>query len=239
MKIRNRNTILDIPTDESGSIQTNNTDIFVTGGTFSASTISFNNNNGGGFNVTGISLTGATVDFVADETSRDSSYPSPSNNFQVYNLRIKDFETYSTQYGLWISSGKFIAVEDTSIQTIDVRHLVFLTSSATTVSGVEYPIANYVSSSTERNVTAGVVVEKGNTISGTSSYISIAHSGEYYIDYSTAITIGNNVYSTTNTSGEAVSGNFAQAGTVGQAIQNSGSDPSFPNSVLVVLKQVR
>ena len=39
--------------------------------------------------------------------------------------------------------------------------------------------------------------------------------------------------------GDVISAAFAQTGTIGQAIENSGSNPSFPNSVLVSLQQRR
>ncbi len=185
-------------------------------------------------------ITGVTAfNLVTDETDRDTTYPSPSDNFQVYNLRTDFIETYKSDFGLWLSNGMFVGIENTSVQDVDIRHIVYLTSSGETINGNEYPVVDYASSSSERNVTGGVIVEIGDVISGTSNFVSVAHFGKYYIDYSVAVTIGDNVYSTTNTTGLAIAGNFANAGTIGKAIENSGSNPSFTGSVLVQLTQVR
>jgi hypothetical protein len=185
-------------------------------------------------------ITGVTAfNLVTDETDRDTTYPSPSDNFQVYNLRTDSIETYKSDFGLWLSNGMFVGIENTSVQDVDIRHIVYLTSSGETINGNEYPVVDYASSTSERNVTGGVIVEIGDVISGTSNFVSVAHFGKYYIDYSATVTIGDNVYSTTNTTGLANAGNFANAGTIGKAIENSGSNPSFTGSVLVQLTQVR
>ena len=65
------------------------------------------------------------------------------------------------------------------------------------------------------------------------------YDGVYYVDYQSAISIGENVYGQTNNSGNAQGGNFAQSGSVGQAIENSGANPSYPNSVFVSLQNRR
>lgn len=235
MKIRNRNTILDIPTDESGSIQTNNTDIFVTGGTFLSNTITFRNNNGGTFDVPGITLSGASIGFVTDEDDRDATYPSPVDRFQVFNLRTNFIETYRTDYGLWLNNGMVVAIEDTSVEDVDIRHIVYTTTTGRTISGFEYPLVAYPVDSTSRGLAIGVVVQIGDTISGTSSYISVAQLGQYYVNHNATITIGNPVYARTDGSGLADDGTFAQSGTIGKAIQNSGSNPNYSASTLVML----
>ncbi|MCK5645051.1 MAG: hypothetical protein KAJ19_29900, partial [Gammaproteobacteria bacterium] len=176
---------------------------------------------------------------VADEVERDSLYPSPVNDFMVFNKRQGIFECFDSVFGLWVSANVVIAVEDTTSQIVAVRKIVYLDGSHVTISGQEYPIVDYCGSSANRNVTSGCIVEKGNAISPTQNYISIANHGKYYVDYQSPITIGENVYSATNNSGNAQGGNFAQSGSIGQAIENSGVNPSFPNSVFTSLQNRR
>lgn len=184
-----------------------------------------------------INAGGAPV--VANEVERDSLYPSPVNDFMVFNKRQGIFECFDAVFGLWVSANVVIGVEDTTTQIIATKKIVYLDGSHVTISGQEYPIVDYCGSSSNRNVTSGCVVEKGNAISGTQNYISIANHGKYYINYQSPITIGENVYSTTNNSGNAQGGNFAQSGSIGQAIENSGVNPSFPNSVFTSLQNRR
>jgi hypothetical protein len=176
---------------------------------------------------------------VADEVERDSLYPSPVNDFMVFNKRQGIFECFDSVFGLWVSANVVIAVEDTTTQIVVIQKIVYLDGSHVTISGQEYPIVDYCGSSANRNVTSGCIIEKGNAISGTQNYISIANHGKYYVDYQSPITIGENVYSATNNSGNAQGGNFAQSGSMGQAIENSGVNPSFPNSVFTSLQNRR
>jgi len=177
---------------------------------------------------------------VADEVARDLAYPSPADGFQVFNLRQGVVETYSTTFDLWLSSCMNVCVEDTTVQTIAVRTAVFIVTTATTIGGKEYPIIAYPAASADRNVTQGVVTRRGAaTGNPNETYIAVHHFGKYYVDYGAAITIGFNVYPRTAGAGDVIGAAFAQSGTIGQAIENSGSNPSFPSSVLVSLQQRR
>jgi hypothetical protein len=185
-------------------------------------------------------VTSTGIPLVSDDVDRDATYPSPSNDFQVYNKRQGLIETYNTTYGLWISSGMNVCVEDTTVQTVATQKAVFVTATATTIGGVEFPILGYVASSANRNVTQGVVTKKGiATGNPNETYVAVHHFGIYYVNYSAAITIGYNVYPNTAAGGDVIGAAFAQSGTLGQAIENSGSNPSFPGSVLVSLQNRR
>ncbi len=179
------------------------------------------------------------IPIVQDEADRDATYPSPVNDFMVFNKRQGIYECYDSTFDLWISASMIVGVEDTTTQTISIQKIVYLDGTAATIGGQEYPIVDYPGSSANRNVTSGVVTRKGAAISGTQNYIAIHHMGKYYIDYQSAITIGDNVYAQTNSSGNARGGNFAQSGSIGQAIENSGANPSFPNSVFTSLQNRR
>ena len=152
----------------------------------------------------------------------------------VFNLRTNFIETYRTDYGLWLNNGIVVAVEDTSVEDVDVRHIVS-TTAGRTISGFEYPLVVYPFDSTSRGLSLGVVVQIGDVISGTSSYVSVAQLGKYYINQNSTITIGNPVYARTDGSGLADGSTFAQSGSIGKAIQNSGSDPNYSASTLVML----
>jgi hypothetical protein len=180
-----------------------------------------------------------SVTQVADEAARDLAYPSPADGFQVFNLRQGVVETYSTTFDLWLSSCMNVCVEDIGVRTVAIRKIVYLSTTAAVVGGQEYPILNYVAGSSDRNVTNGVVTRRGAAISGTQTYIAVHNFGKYYVDYGAAITIGTNIYSNTSANGLVIGANFAQSGTIGQAIESSGSNPSFPSSVLVSLQQRR
>jgi hypothetical protein len=186
-----------------------------------------------------ITINAGGIPVVLDEADRDATYPSPANDFLVFNKRQGINECYDSTFDLWISAAMIIAVEDTTSQVVSIQKIVYLDGTAATVSGQEYPIVDYVGSSANRNVTSGVVTRKGAAISGTQNYIAIHHMGKYYVDYQNAISIGDNVYAQTNNSGNAQGGNFAQSGSIGQAIENSGANPSFPNSVFVSLQNRR
>lgn len=187
-----------------------------------------------------IEATSSGIPLVDDDADRDATYPSPTNDFQIFNKRQGLIETYNSTYDLWISAGMNVCVEDTAVQTVAVQKAVFITTTATTIGGVEFPVLNYVSSTGDRNVTQGVVTRKGAaTGNPNETYVSVHHFGIYYIDYSAAITIGFNVYPNTAGTGDVIGAAFAQSGTLGQAIENSGSNPSFPSSVLVSLQNRR
>lgn len=185
-----------------------------------------------------INAGGAPV--VANATERDSLYPSPANDFQVFNKNQGLFECYDSTFDLWISSAMNVCVEDTTTQIVQEQHIVYLDGSAATIGGAEYPIVDYVGSSADRNVTSGVVTRRGAaTGNANETYIAVHHSGKYYVDYQGSITIGDNIYSATNGSGRAQGGNFAQSGSIGQAIENGGSNPSQPGAVLTSLQNRR
>ena len=182
----------------------------------------------------------ASTPMVDDAVARDTAYPSPANNFQVFNKRQGLIETYNSFYDLWISAGMNICVEDSTVQVVAPQRVVYIVPTATTIGGVEFPVLGYPSASAERNVTQGVVTRRGAaTANPNQTYIAVHHFGVYYVDYGAAVTIGFNVYPRTAGAGDVISAAFAQTGTIGQAIENSGSNPSFPNSVLVSLQQRR
>ena len=182
----------------------------------------------------------ASTPMVDDAVARDTAYPSPANNFQVFNKRQGLIETYNNFYDLWISAGMNICVEDSTVQVVAPQRVVYIVPTATTIGGVEFPVLGYPSASAERNVTQGVVTRRGAaTANPNQTYIAVHHFGVYYVDYGAAVTIGFNVYPRTAGVGDVISAAFAQTGTIGQAIENSGSNPSFPNSVLVSLQQRR
>lgn len=184
--------------------------------------------------------TSTGMPLVADDADRDATYPSPSNDFQVYNKRQGLIETYNSTYDLWISAGMNVCVEDTTVQTVAIQKAVFITTTAATIGGVEFPVLDYIASSANRNVTQGAVTRKGAaTGNPNETYIAVHHFGIYYVDYSAAITIGYNVYPNTAGAGDVIGAAFAQSGTLGQAIENSGSNPSYPSSVLVSLQNRR
>lgn len=199
----------------------------ISGSVFSGSFV------GDGSGLTNIS----TTPFVSNETERDTLYPSPTNNQQIFNLRQHETETYSTASGLWLSPNIIVAIEDTRSISIDIRKLVF-TNAGLVVNGFEYPALDYASSTSERGLVNGVVVQKGNVITNTGSFVAVAHFGKYFVDNSAPITIGHNIYSTTNTSGDALGAAFAQTGTVGKAIQTSGVDAVYTGSVFVQLNLI-
>lgn len=177
---------------------------------------------------------------VDDAIARDAAYPSPANNFQVYNKRQGLVETYNSFYDLWISAGMNVCVEDSTVQVVAPQKVVYIVPTAATIGGVEFPVLGYPSASAERNVTQGVVTRRGAaTANPNQTYIAVHHFGVYYVDYGAAVTIGFNVYPRTAGAGDVISAAFAQTGTIGQAIENSGSNPSFPSSVLVSLQQRR
>lgn len=182
----------------------------------------------------------AGIPLVDDDAARDAAYPSPANNFQVYNKRQGLVETYNSFYDLWISAGMNVCVEDTTVQVVALQKAVYIVPTAATIGSVEFPVLGYPASSGERNVTQGVVTRRGAaTANPNQTYIAVHHLGIYYVDYGAAVTIGFNVYPRTAGAGDVISSAFAQAGTIGQAIENSGSNPSFPSSVLVSLQQRR
>ena len=182
----------------------------------------------------------ASTPMVDDAVARDAAYPSPANNFQVFNKRQGLIETYNSFYDLWISAGMNICVEDSTVQVVAPQRVVYIVPTATTIGGVEFPVLGYPSASAERNVTQGVVTRRGAaTANPNQTYVAVHHFGVYYVDYGAAVTIGFNVYPRTAGAGDVISAAFAQTGTIGQAIENSGSNPSFPNSVLVSLQQRR
>ena len=80
--------------------------------------------------------TSAGMPLVADDADRDATYPSPSNDFQVYNKRQGLIETYNSTYDLWISAGMNVCVEDTTVQTVAIQKAVFITTTAATIGGV-------------------------------------------------------------------------------------------------------
>jgi hypothetical protein len=182
----------------------------------------------------------ASTPMVDDAIARDAAYPSPANNFQVFNKRQGLIETYNSFYDLWISAGMNVCVEDSTVQVVAPQKVVYIVPTAATIGGVEFPVLGYPSASAERNVTQGVVTRRGAaTANPNQTYIAVHHFGIYYVDYGAAVTIGFNVYPRTAGVGDVISAAFAQTGTIGQAIENSGSNPSFPNSVLVSLQQRR
>ena len=182
----------------------------------------------------------ASTPMVDDAVARDAAYPSPANNFQVFNKRQGLIETYNSFYDLWINAGMNVCVEDSTVQVVAPQKVVYIVPTAATIGGVEFPILGYPSASAERNVTQGVVTRRGAaTANPNQTYIAVHHFGVYYVDYGAAVTIGFNVYPRAAGVGDVISAAFAQTGTIGQAIENSGSNPSFPNSVLVSLQQRR
>jgi hypothetical protein len=187
------------------------------------------------------SLPGPPFPIVADEAARNAAYPTPANNFQVFNLRSKQIETYSTTFGLWCNPDMFIAVEDSSVQVLAVERVVYPNSSSLIVSGQEYPIMQYPSNNSSRNISSGLVVEIGGSAGGTFTYITVATSGDYYAEYdpSGSITPGQLVLSTTSNDGLLLGASFAASGTFGQSLETSGLSTTKPNSVLVRLKNVR
>jgi hypothetical protein len=77
----------------------------------------------------------------------------------------------------------FIAVEDSSVQVLAVERVVYPNSSSLIVSGQEYPIMQYPSNNSSRNISSGLVVEIGGSAGGTFTYITVATSGDYYAEY--------------------------------------------------------
>ncbi len=187
-----------------------------------------------------VTSTSAGIPLVDDDAARDAAYPTPTNNLQVFNKRQGLIETYNSFYDLWISAGMNVCVEDSTVQVVAPQKAVYIVPTAATIGGVEFPVLGYTSASAERNVTQGVVTRRGAaTANPNQTYIAVHHFGVYYVDYGAAVTIGFNVYPRTVGVGDVIGAAFAQSGTIGQAIENSGSNPSFPNSVLVSLQQRR
>jgi hypothetical protein len=169
----------------------------------------------------------ASTPMVDDAIARDAAYPSPANNFQVFNKRQGLIETYNSFYDLWISAGMNVCVEDSTVQVVAPQKVVYIVPTAATIGGVEFPVLGYPSASAERNVTQGVVTRRGAaTANPNQTYIAVHHFGIYYVDYGAAVTIGFNVYPRTAGVGDVISAAFAQTGTIG-------------NSVLVSLQQRR
>ncbi len=187
-----------------------------------------------------VTSTSAGIPLVDDDVARDAAYPTPTNNLQVFNKRQGLIETYNSFYDLWISAGMNVCVEDSTVQVVAPQKAVYIVPTAASIGGVEFPVLGYTSASAERNVTQGVVTRRGAaTANPNQTYIAVHHFGVYYVDYGAAVTIGFNVYPRTVGVGDVIGAAFAQSGTIGQAIENSGSNPSFPNSVLVSLQQRR
>ena len=184
---------------------------------------------------------GAPFPIVADEIERDSLYPNPVDCFQVYNLRTGNIETFKTAFGLWWNQDVFIGIEDSTISNIDVERVVFPQGSSVVLSGMEYPIMDYPSNNSSRNIASGLVVQKGASAGGTYTFISVATHGSYYGEFNPGsnISIGQLVLSTTNSDGYLLGANFAASGAFGQSLETSGLSTTKPNSILVRLKNVR
>ena len=192
-------------------------------------------------NVTISSVPGPPFPVVADEAERDSLYPTPVDCFQVFNLRTGNIETYKTAFGLWCNQDLFIAVEDSTVLTLSPERVVFPQGSSVTVSGQEYPVMSYPSNNSSRNISSGLLVEKGASAGGTYTFISVATHGSYYGEFNpgSTINIGQIVLSTTSSNGYLLGANFAASGTFGQSLETSGLSTTKPNSILVRLKNVR
>lgn len=171
---------------------------------------------------------------VTDETDRDSTYPAPANEFQIYNQRTNNVETYYTALGLWLSSDMVVMISESV--TILVDRLVYVGGFYTAL-GFSYATVLYPTNTTFDNRTIGVVVQDGVAIDAARRFIAVAVNNQYYVDYGEAIAVGEFVYAKTtgiNADLGFASGSVGSAtGRIGVAFQNSGQTPGFATKVLV------
>jgi hypothetical protein len=85
------------------------------------------------------SVPGPPFPVVADEAARDAAYPTPTDCFQVFNIRTNHIETYKLAFDLWTNADMFIAVEDSSVQTLLVERVVYPNSSSVSYRGKNIP----------------------------------------------------------------------------------------------------
>jgi hypothetical protein len=172
---------------------------------------------------------------VEDELQRDLLYPSPPNDFEVYNERIEDLERYNATAGVWLSSSKILCVT-TNLSLVSKR-IVHVDGAFDDGSGekavVEYPVTV-----TDAEDVIGVVIEIGNEIGTpvTHKYVSVANRGQYYVNNVEPLLAGEavspRISGTGSDTGQA-SNDSGSTGVMGFCLQNSGSNADYPNSVLI------
>jgi hypothetical protein len=172
---------------------------------------------------------------VADEIDRDTTYPSPVNDFEVYNRRIESLERYDGTAGLWLSSEKFLAV--TSDLTLVSKRIVRVDSAFDDGDGEKADV-QYPTNPNNNEQVIGVVIETGNNIGSpvTHKYVSVATRGQYYVNNAEPLLAGEPV--SARVSGPAsdvgeASNDSGSTGVMGFCLQNSGSNVDYPNSVLI------
>lgn len=167
---------------------------------------------------------------VANESDRDTQYPTPTDGQQVFNKRINLVQTYNSTFGLWLDANTRVM---TVSQLLNTKRVVYISGSYT-VSGIQYPIALYPTSRAANRLIQGAITQIGNNIVGTRYYVAVAVKGLYYIDYASGVTVGNYLSARVGSGGNTGTV-WASSGTgvFGHAYENSGANPNEPNSVLV------
>lgn len=171
---------------------------------------------------------------VFDEGDRNSKFPNPTNGLQIFNSRTNNIETYNSTFGLWLSSDMVVMVRESNTILVD---RIIIIDSFFVVSGYEYSTVVYPTTGAQDNRSFGVVNQIGAQIGPTTNYIAVAVSNNYYVDYGENILVGEYVYA--KTGGANADQGFAAgtlnriSGRIGTAIQNSGSDITKPNKILI------
>lgn len=184
--------IHDLPTDNTASVYigkinnqfvqvTKPTDIFVTGGTYSGSTIIFRNNSGGTFNVTGITtssaFTGGTVTGATSFTGGLTANTISATTYQNLPTDVRvTGATYSNNTFTYTNNtgGTFNVLFNTVTGlTVNGNLTVTGTTTSTTISATTYqnlPTDVFVTGGTYSNGTATFTNNTGGTFNVTGLY---------------------------------------------------------------------
>lgn len=170
---------------------------------------------------------------VLDEQERDALFPTPSDSLQVFNKRLNLVQTYNKTLGLWLDSNTRVMIIEAALTTNRFCYI----SGFFTVSGVQYPVTAYPNNNSNENNTQGAIIQIGEEIDVTRSYVAVATKGLYYIDYGESIAVGEYIHpkisGANSDQGFAAGSGNSTSGRCGTAYENSGANPSEPTRILV------
>jgi hypothetical protein len=182
-----------------------------------------------------VALESLNPPLVEDELQRDLLYPAPPNDFEVFNRRIESLERYDATFGLWLSSTTIVCVTN-NLDMVDKR-IVYVNGAFDDGSG-EKTLVNYPTTGLQADNSIGVVVEIGNDIGTprTHKYVAVATRGQYYVNNVEPLLAGEEVSARVSGTGSdtgQASNDSGSTGIMGFCLQNSGSNPDYPSSVLI------
>tara|TARA_R110002096_G_scaffold99981_1_gene221442 strand:- start:1041 stop:1610 length:570 start_codon:yes stop_codon:yes gene_type:complete len=169
---------------------------------------------------------------VADEIARTLAYPAPVDGQQVFNKRTNLIETFDAYFGLWLNSDMVVAVENSSYPV--VKGQVCYAASSQIVGSVNYmDVRTSGGTIPDPSIiqTIGVCVQVG-VVTGTYNFISIAKSGNYYVDSVGTISAGSHV-KVSSTSGKIETTATLGADTFGISVNQTGDSPTYPTQTLI------